>query len=137
MPRVGQLLSALLVALIGVLVVQMFLLAGMHQQLANTQTSPPVDQDLPSLPAPQLESPLAAAPAPPETSFPEAPHVRPIVIVVTVPDLPAGVEDREQAVIEHFIAASGAPIQQNPATPDAVLERFIALTDEPIRSSAP
>lgn len=137
MPRIGQLLSALLVALIGVLVVQMFLLAGMHQQLATTQPAPPVDQELPSLPAPQLGPPLAAAPAPPETSFSEAPRARPIVIFVTAPGLPPLQEDREQAVIENFIAASGAPIQQNPATPNVALELFIALTGEPIRSSAP
>lgn len=113
MPRVAQLLSALLVALIGVLVVQMFLLAGMHQQLANTQPAPPVDQELPSLPALQLESPLAAAPAVSESSLSEEPRTYPIVIVVAVPGVPLVPEDQNQAVIERFIDMTDTPIRSD------------------------
>lgn len=60
MPRIGQLLSALLIATLGVLVVQLLLLAGMHQRLALDSPTPPASDTLLLL-TPALDVPFAAA----------------------------------------------------------------------------
>lgn len=132
MPRIGQLLSALLIALIGVLVVQMFLFAALQQERTRDQALPPVANDTTAAPAPAFDPLLAGAPPP---AAPQIPHVgaeqRPIVIIIThvsptaVPaparmidfpeeteDQPSAQSDGGKALIERLIELSGKPIRR-------------------------
>jgi hypothetical protein len=127
MPRIGQLLSALLLALIGVLVVQMFLLAGMQQRLLGPQTP------VPSLD--QMTSAAALDPAPleQELSCAAAPQ-RPIIIVTMHPTAVP-----PQVAPVHIPIATMLDLDTLEATPAlssvggddgrALIERFIDMTD--------
>lgn len=117
MPRIGQLLSALLVALIGVLVVQMFFIADVQQRLeAPQRVSAP---DVAEFPAPVVTSSFAA---PPVAAASAPPTATTLVIVVTA-------DDRISVPLS---PATG--IQELPAPHDGgrtLIEHFIELTDTP------
>lgn len=128
MPRIGQLLSALLIALIGVLVVQMFLFAGMEQRLPADR--PPPVPGMAALPAPTTPARMAAI----ATQAPTRPRPATLVIVVmtaqarpTVGPAPATMLDLPAAL----------PPQQPPSDGgEALIERFIALTSERLGPSS-
>lgn len=124
MPRIGQLLSALLVALIGVLVAQMFFIADVQQRLEAPQ--PVSATDMAEFPAPVVPSVLAA---PPVAAAIAPPTATTLVIVITadgrisVPSSPAtGLQespaphDGGRALIEHFIELTDAPHGAAPST---------------------
>ncbi len=125
MPRLGQLLSALLVALIGVLVVQMFLIAGMQQRLTATERTPATDTVkllAPVADPPPAVAPIASAIAPPRTSM--------LVIIVT-----AGDPAPAQPAPAPMLALPASTGSEPPASHDggkALIERFIALTGTPL-----
>ena len=110
MPRVGQLLSALLIALIGVLGVQMFLFAALQQERARDQTLPSVVNDSTAAPASRLDTLLAADPIAQALS-----DQRAVVIIITTEFSPNSAvvvtspaqSDGGKALIERFIALSG------------------------------
>jgi hypothetical protein len=125
MPRLGQLLSALLVALIGVLVVQMFLIADMQQRLAITERVPATDTV--QLPAPVADplvaaAPISAATTPPTTST--------LVIVITA-DQPTPAPPAPATMLNLPAAA----VDKSPVPHDggkALIERFIELSGRPL-----
>lgn len=117
MPRIGQLLSALLVALIGVLVVQMFFIAGVQQRLEATQPVPATD--IVELPAPVVTSALAA---PPVTAAIAPPAATTLVIVIAAGD---GISVPPSPATE--IQASSAPHDRG----RTLINNFIELTDAP------
>lgn len=120
MPRIGQLLSALLVALIGVLVVQMFFIADVQQRLDTTQRVPAAD--MAEFPAPIVTSSFAA---PPVAAAIAPPAATTLVIVIMADD---------------HISAPPSPatgIQESSAPHDGgrtLIEHFIELTDTPLGS---
>lgn len=116
MPPIGQLLSALLVALIGVLVGLMFFIAGVQQRLDTPQRVSATG--IAKVPASVVTSSFAAPPvaaiAPPTATT--------LVIVITADDRIA------------VLTSPGTGIQESPAPHDggrALIEHFIALTDTP------
>lgn len=129
MPRLGQLLSALLVALIGVLVVQMFLLAGMQQQLKSVPLGPPPATDVESLAAPVVQ--------PGPTSLP--PRVSRSIVITTraapaPPPLAAPAPMIDLDTIEHLPVARTSP---DPDDGQARLDAFIELIRTQVPASQP
>lgn len=117
MPRTGQLLSALLVALIGVLVVQMFFIADVQRHLeAPQRVSVP---DVAEFPAPVVTSSFAA---PPVAAASAPPTATTLVIVITAGDR---------------ISVPSSPATGIPESPElhdggrTLIEDFIELTDTP------
>jgi hypothetical protein len=127
MPRIGQLLSALLVALIGVLVVQMFLIAGMQQRLTTTERTPAIDAV--QLPAPAADPPLAAAPISADAAPPPA-TTSTLVIVITAGD-PAPAPPAPATMLDLPEPAANEPPAQRDGG-KALIERFIELTGKPL-----
>jgi hypothetical protein len=128
MPRFANLLSALLVALIGVLVVQMFLFAALYAERAVLPAPPPASYDAIAAPAEPL---FAAAPVLP----PAAPNPIPIVIVVTQPAPPAPTPVPSPNAMRDFPRDTG-PQSRLDAGGKALIERFITLTGTPLRDPA-
>ena len=124
MPRIGQLLSALLVALIGVLVVQMFVIAGVQQHLEAPQ--PVSATDLAESPAPVVTSSFAA---PSVAAAIAPPPATALVIVIAADDhisappsaateiqASSAPHDRGRTLINNFIELTNAPHGTAPST---------------------
>ena len=122
MPRLGQLLSALLIALIGVLVVQMFLLAGMQQRLAIDQPTPPATANTISLSAPALDPPLGTAPIPDDAAQKAPPVQQTLVIIITPGDPTPAMEEPNggRDLIERFIELSSNRLADTPPSQEDV-----------------
>ncbi len=112
MPRLGQLLSALLIALIGVLIVQMFLLAGMYLRMAVDHPRVPVVPDTMTLRALAADPVLTAAlgTADPALDAIAAQHTLVIIITPALPTPATKEPDGGKALIERFINLTGDPI---------------------------
>jgi hypothetical protein len=133
MPRIGQLLSALLVALIGVLVVQMFLLAGMQQRLTTDPPAPPPAPAVESLSAPAAAPP--PAPAPPSVPAPLPSRASRSIVINTraapaPPPLPAPAPMIDLDTIKHRLVARTSPDSDDG---QARLDAFIEM----IRTQVP
>lgn len=134
MPRLGQLLSALLVALIGVLVMQMFLLAGMQQRMAADQPIPPAAHDTMSLPAPASAPPLAVTPLVANAAQQAPAAQRTLVIIIMANDPPPASAPARMLDLPQESPLQLAP---QPAGGRVLIERFIALSGKPLGSSQP
>lgn len=124
MPRIGQLLSALLIALIGVLVVQMFLFAALQRRTVEPPTPSPGGTDRLAIASQPLNVPRAAAPAPEQ---------RLVVIIITQghpPPRPA-----PAGVLEFPVEVTGE-LAVRPNEGEEVIERFIALSGKLIGSGS-
>ena len=133
MPRLGQLLSALLIALIGVLVVQMFLIAGMQQRLEVAAPTPDAYASGVVSAAPD-PFPGAEGTAFVATAGPTAPAQTLIIVITTgepfaMTTLPLIPEIDSSPVVEMVPSASDGG--------RARIERFIALTGAPLGATRP
>jgi hypothetical protein len=124
MPRLGQLLSALVIALIGVLVVQMVLIAGMHERLAADQRAP--TSGTLALPAPAADPALVATMS---TDAPPAPPSATLVIIISARPPALGHSPGQGTMLD-----LPAPPANPPPSDDgkALIERFIDLTSKPL-----
>lgn len=118
MPRIGQLLSALLVALIGVLVAQMFLIVDMQQRLPTAMR--PSATATVAFPTPVSNPALASAPS---ATVP-APSPPPTLVIIVSADDPVPSDGPERAALADQPARSDGG--------KAMIERFIELTGKPL-----
>lgn len=125
MSRIGQLLSALLVALIGVLVVQMFLIAGMQQRLTTAERTPALNTV--QLPAPVADPPLAAAPITADAPPPPTPATTSTLVIVITAGDPAPAPPAPATMLDLPEPAANEPPAQHDGG-KALIERFIELT---------
>ncbi len=128
MPRIGQLLSALPLALIGVLVVQMFLLAGMQRWPTDR---PPPAADMLALPAPPSDARMAAIAT--DTSVTRSRSATLVVVITTATSRPTVDPD---LVTMRDLSAAESPQPAPSDTSKTLIERFVALTSTPLGTSA-